>query len=450
MALTWYYSPVVQVVFLGFVCFCCPGCFNSLSGLGAGGSMSSNVALTDSANAALYACFCIVGFFAGSIVNKVGIRPCFTISSLGYALYSASLWVYDRKQVGGFVIAAGAILGCCAAIFWSAQGAMMMSLPKENEKGKFVSIFWSLFNLGGILGSVITLGLNLENAEAGGVSTNSYIAFVVIMLVGSVLSLGMADLAKVVRSDGSRVDVVKNTSWKVELQGSLEIWRDWRMVLLFPAFFASNFFYSYQFRVNAVYYDASTRALNDTMYWGMQIFASLAIGYFLDYQGLSRRARALMALGVMALILLAVWIGAFVFQLTFDNNFDQPIHWTSPGFGGPFVLYMLFGFSDALYQTYIYWVMGSMSNSTEVLARYAGFYKALQSAGAAVSFGIDAVNIPLKWECLVSWLLVMVSFPLMAMVANKVPETAVEPELPRDKHTLKDSAVYQEEKHLAY
>lgn len=34
--------------------------------------MSKDVALTDAANAALYACFAIVGFFAGSIVNKFG------------------------------------------------------------------------------------------------------------------------------------------------------------------------------------------------------------------------------------------------------------------------------------------------------------------------------------------------------------------------------------------
>lgn len=77
----WYYSPLVQVTFLGLVCLCCPGIFNALSGLGAGGSMSSNVSLTDSANGALYGCFCIVGFFAGSIVNKLGIRPCLTVSN---------------------------------------------------------------------------------------------------------------------------------------------------------------------------------------------------------------------------------------------------------------------------------------------------------------------------------------------------------------------------------
>lgn len=343
---------------------------------------------------------------------------------MGYALYSASLWVYDRKQTSGFVIAAGAILGFCAAIFWAAQGAIMMAYPDEKNKGKFVAIFWALFNIGGILGSVITLGMNLNNAS-GGVSTGTYTAFVVIMLVGTVFSLGLAPPTKVIRSDGSQVAVVAHASWKDELKGAANVWREWRMVALFPAFLASNWFYSYQFRVNSVYFDSSTRALNGTMYWGMQIFASLAIGALLDYQGMKRRTRGLLALTIMFCIILAVWIGGFIFQLTFDNSFDQPIHWTTDGFGGPFVLYMLYGFSDAMYQSYLYWLMGAMSNDPSILARYAGFYKALQSAGAAISFGIDACDIPLKWECLISWILVMVSFPFMYMVAFKISDTNV-------------------------
>jgi hypothetical protein len=65
-------TPLAQIIILGFIAFCSPGMFNSLNGLGAGGRMSKDVALTDAANAALYACFAIVGFFAGSIVNKFG------------------------------------------------------------------------------------------------------------------------------------------------------------------------------------------------------------------------------------------------------------------------------------------------------------------------------------------------------------------------------------------
>jgi hypothetical protein len=332
------------------------------------------------------------------------------------------MWVYDRKQISGFVIAAGSILGCCAGVFWSAQGSIMMSYPEEKNKGKYVAIFWALFNFGGILGSVIALGLNLEN-EAGGVSTATYTAFVVVMIIGIFLSLIIASPSNVVRKNGTPVALPKASDWKAELKGVLLVWKEWRMVCLIPAFLASNWFYSYQFRINAVYFDPSARALNDTMYWGFQVIGSIMIGYLLDYQGMSRRGRGLLALFLLFLVIMAVWAGGFVFQLTFDNDFDQPIGWKSPGFGGPFVLFIMYGFSDSLYQSYMYWLMGAMSNDSSLLARYAGFYKATQSAGAAISFGIDAVNIPLRWECLICWLLVFVSFPLIAVVANNVSET---------------------------
>lgn len=70
--------------------------------------------------------------------------------------------------------------------------------------------------------------------------------------------------------------------------------------------------------------------------------------------------------------------------------------------------------------------MGAMSNDPALLARYAGFYKATQSAGAAAAFGIDSSAIRLRWECLICWLLVFISFPLIFVVANRVTETNVE------------------------
>ncbi|KAI9025972.1 major facilitator superfamily domain-containing protein [Phycomyces nitens] len=417
-------TPLSQVILLGFICLCCPGMFNALSGLGAGGSMSSNVTLVDSSNGALYGCFAIVGFFAGSVTNTIGVKATLTIGSIGYALYSAAFWVYDAKQISGFVIAAGAILGCCAGVFWSAQGAIMMSYPEEKNKGKYVAVFWALFNFGGILGSVIALGLNLKN-QAGGVSTGTYTAFVVIMLIGVVVSLALAPPSSVVRPDGSKIAIAKSAHWTKEVKGALMIWKEWRMMALIPAFLASNWFYAYQFRINAIYFDPSTRALNDLMYWAFQIVGSILLGFLLDYQGMSRRGRGLVGLAIIFAIVMAVWAGGFAFQLTFSNDFNTPIHWDHPNFGGPFVLFLLYGLSDSLYQSYMYWLMGAMSNDPNLLARYAGFYKAVQSAGAAIAFGIDAVDIPLRWECLICWLLVFVSFPLILLVANKVTETSV-------------------------
>ena len=80
-------TPIIQVVFLGLVCLCCPGMFNALSGLGAGGSLSSNISLIDSANGALYGCFAIVGFFSGTFTNTVGVKYTLTVSDIFISSY---------------------------------------------------------------------------------------------------------------------------------------------------------------------------------------------------------------------------------------------------------------------------------------------------------------------------------------------------------------------------
>lgn len=61
-----YYNPVVQVYFLGFVCFMGPGLFNALTGLGGGGQLDSTT--NSNANSALYATFAVAAFFAGSVL----------------------------------------------------------------------------------------------------------------------------------------------------------------------------------------------------------------------------------------------------------------------------------------------------------------------------------------------------------------------------------------------
>lgn len=339
-------------------------------------------------------------------------------------IYSAAMWVYDRKQVSAFVVAAGAILGCLASFFWSAQGAIMMSYPEEKDKGKFVAIFWALFNCGGILGSFIALILNLQNTT-GGVSTGTYTAFVIVMGIGVMFSMTLANPSSVVREDGTPIAIAKSAHWTEELKGAMSVWKEWRMLALIPAFLASNWFYAYQFRVNSIYFDPSTRALNDLMYWALQVIGAIMIGYLLDCERFSRRNRGLLALGILFVLLNLIWAGGFAFQLTFEADYKDPIHWDHERFGGPFFLFILYGFSDAVYQTYLYWLMGAMSNDPALLARYAGFYKAVQSAGAATAFGIDASPILLRWECLICWSMVCVSFPLIFLVANKITETNI-------------------------
>src|SRR6266516_162310 len=63
-----YASPTFQVGFVAMVCFLCPGMFNAVNGLGAGGLVSAHD--INNANTALYSTFAGIGFFTGSIANR--------------------------------------------------------------------------------------------------------------------------------------------------------------------------------------------------------------------------------------------------------------------------------------------------------------------------------------------------------------------------------------------
>ena len=143
--LTWYASPPTQLVLVALVCFLCPGMFNAVNGLGGGGQVTATVA--DNSNVALYSTFSVVGFFAGTIVNRLGIKVTLSLGGFGYFVYVASYLSFNHDQNAGFVVFAGALLGLCAGLLWAAQGAIMMSYPGEGSKGRYISWFWMIFNM---------------------------------------------------------------------------------------------------------------------------------------------------------------------------------------------------------------------------------------------------------------------------------------------------------------
>jgi len=68
--------------------------------------------------------------------------------------------------------------------------------------------------------------------------------------------------------------------------------------------------------------------------------------------------------------------------------------------------------------------MGAISNDPFTLARFTGFYKAIQSAGGAGSFGMDATSTPFLNELLASWVMMLVSFPLAGIVIWGIKDTS--------------------------
>ncbi|KAK7688023.1 hypothetical protein QCA50_008393 [Cerrena zonata] len=418
-----YYNPVVQVWLLGFVCFMCPGLFNALNGLGGGGQLDPTTSAN--ANSALYSTFAFFAFFAGSINNVLGSRLTLLLGSIGYALYIASYLVVNiHPHAEGFVIGAGAILGICAGMLWTAQGSLMLGYPTEQEKGKFIGIFWSVFNLGSVVGASVSLGRNWHST-ANQVDNGTYIGFLILTSMGVAIPFLMADPNKMVRNDGSKVTAPRHPSWRTEFWGLwVALKTDPYIVLLFPMFFASNWFYTWQFNdFNAALFNIRTRSLNNLVYWLAQIIGSVCMGFLLDQRGLSRRVRAFSGWCVLLVMVLVVHIWAFFYQKQYTREtVEEPearIDIFDHAYIGRVLFYIVCGLLDAMWQTCAYWLMGAMSNDPGKLAHFTGFYKSIQSAGAAGVWRADAVGIPYMNMFISTWALLLAgllgSLPMIHM-----------------------------------
>ncbi|KAF8899685.1 MFS general substrate transporter [Mucidula mucida] len=426
-----YYNPITQVSMLGFVCFMGPGLFNALNGLGAGGQLDSTT--NSNANTALYATFAAMAFFAGSVNNMLGPKVTLLLGSMGYCLYIGSYLAMNiHAGAGPFVVVAGAILGICAGLLWTAQGSLMMAYPTESQKGKFIAIFWSIFNLGGVVGAAVACGRNWHST-AGNVDNGTYIGFLILTLIGVAIPMAMADPNKMIRSDGTKVTTPRQLSWKTEIMGLwITLRTDPMIILLFPMFFASNWFYTWQFsEFNGALFTIRARGLNNLLYWISQIIGSVLISFLLDRKSISRRVRAYAGWTALFLMVFVVHIWGYFYQKQYTRaTAHQSVDIYDKPYVGRVFFYIFCGLLDAMWQTTSYWLMGAMSNDPSKLAFFAGFYKSIQSSGGAGSWRADAVGVPYMNMFISTWVLLAadLAFALPMIVLRVKEHTELEDE----------------------
>ncbi|KAG6479173.1 UNC93-like protein 1 [Zingiber officinale] len=412
-----YNSPLVQVGLIGIVCFCCPGMFNALSGMGGGGQVDHTAA--NNANTALYTTFAVFGILGGGIYNLLGPRLTLLAGCSTYVLYAGSFLYYNHYHHQLFAIIAGAVLGIGAGLLWAGQGAIMTSYPPARRKGTYISFFWTVFNMGGVIGGLIPFVLNYHRTDAASVNDGTYIAFMFFMAAGAVLS-SPSFPSRVVRDDGSRASDIAYSSVRTESVEILKLFADWRMLLIVPAAWASNFFYSYQFNnVNGLLFTLRTKGLNNVFYWGAQMIGSITIGYVLDFSFNSRRTRGFVGITTVAVLGTATWAGGLANQLRYpDGVWADKLDFKDSGakFAGPFVLYVSYGLLDSMFQSLCYWVIGALADDSQTLSRFSGFYKGVQSAGAAVAWQVDTRGTRLLPQLIVNWSLTTASYPLLALL----------------------------------
>jgi hypothetical protein len=218
------------------------------------------------------------------------------------------------------------------------------------------------------------LAQNIHTTTAGTVSDGTYIGFIVLMFLGACLALLLCNAKDIIRPDSTKVVLMKNPTWQTEFVGLWEtVKHEPFVILLFPMFWCSNWFYTYQQNaVNAARFDVRTRALNGLLYYAAQIVGALLIGYALDIERWRRSIRAKSCLVMLYVVTMAIWGGGYAYEKGY-TRFDvdrsdipgttTPVNpnalkaddWTTPGYVGPMFLYFFYGLYDSLWQASVYW-----------------------------------------------------------------------------------------------
>lgn len=293
------------------------------------------------------------------------------------------------------------------------------------------------------------------------------------MFCGLFLSLLLVDADKVIREDGTKVILMKSPTWQTEFQGLWETIKQPWVLYLFPMFFTSNIFYTYQNNgLNATHFNTRARTLNGLLYWLAQIIGAVFVGYALDYPKIRRSVRAKIYLVFLFTTTMIIWGGGLAWELqqvsrkvaaTPEYQKDGLIDWEDKGvkYIGPMLLYFFYGLFDSLWQAGVYWYMGALSNSGRRATNLAGLYKGVsssnhtirsmnssantsqvQSAGVAIFWGLDAAKIDYKIIFGITWGLLAVSMIIAVPVLWKIPDTvSIEQDLKFSNETIEDVVV---------
>lgn len=165
-------------------------------------------------NAVLFTLMTFTCLGGSVLINHVGLRYTMALGTTGYTLYSAALYQNNRYGTQWFVYLGSAACGITAGFFWAAEGAIMLSYPPPESRGKYLAYWLAYRNSGAILGGAVNLAFNYSGRTLGKLDWKTYIVFVVLRKSRRVLrkSLVLITVLRVSRSSGRHATVESGKS----------------------------------------------------------------------------------------------------------------------------------------------------------------------------------------------------------------------------------------------
>lgn len=419
-----------QVFMMGFIFFGIPGAFNSIIGLRSG----IPAKYTDLGFGILYFLFSFVSLIAPMLVNKFGPRTIMAVGGSVYALFSLSLMLAGPLEAIPYVwvTICAALTGVGAALIWAGNGAMLLSYPTENLTATYISDFWVIFNLGAVFGGINAFVANRNpdpNATEQSASASTFAIYIAMAVAGTFLVFLLQPLEKVRRADGTLcVAPKKSGSILDEVKEMIAMMCSPCVLALLPLFLYSNWFYSFQLGIfcKGVFTPAAA-GIGNALYWGAQMVGAKNLGCLCDAKSLSVGQRAYSSVIASAVLISIGWIWGIRAVHTYGVTSENPRSWdyNEAGVIEAFCLMFVWGYCDALIQTWCYWAMGQLYKSSADFARIAGIFKFAQSFGSSASFIIAFSNPTVMTQLYTNIFLFVVSLPGAFFLCNRVSKKQV-------------------------
>ncbi|KAJ5557954.1 hypothetical protein N7535_009447 [Penicillium sp. DV-2018c] len=380
-------NSLTQMILLSIQAFCGPAMSDAITGLGGGGLASPRV--SNISTAINYAMLAVVCFFGGPLVNKIGIKWALIIGSMSFPIRGSAYYCNSKFGNEWYLILSGAIGGVGTACWYVAEAGAIMTLAPTGARGKYLALWIVSRNLGQLVGGAINLSKNHEKGVTGGVSPDTFIAFVIIECLALPFALLITPFESVVRSDGTQIVTSETISTKMEIKRIAKTMTS-RLILLSSIWALWSFFYTGSWTTYlGIYFTVRSRALSSLISPFFCIIGCFGLGFILDMKGLSQRRRAQVGLYVVVILNFGVYIWSIIMQVKFDRHDPGSIDWDDALYPSSFLPYFFVQTTGPLSQSYMYWLLSSFATDAQENVRNGAAFRCIEAIGQAIAYGMN-------------------------------------------------------------
>ncbi|CAG7967433.1 unnamed protein product [Penicillium nalgiovense] len=234
-----------------------------------------------------------------------------------------------------------------------------------------------------------SLSKNHEKGVSGGVSPDTFIAFVIIECLALPFALLITPFERVVRSDGTQIVTSETLSTKMEIKRIAKTMTS-RLIVLSSIWALWSFFYTGTWTTYlGTYFTVRSRALSSLISPFFCIIGCFGLGFILDMKSLSQRRRAQIGLYTVVILNFGVYIWSIIMQVKFNRQDPGAIDWDDGLYPSSFLPYFFVQTTGPLSQSYMYWLLSSFATDAQENVRNGAAFRCIEAIGQAIAYGMN-------------------------------------------------------------